>query len=127
MGKGIIQHNPNSYPYNPLPQNYKPSFKNILLPTGTHRWPIFKRKSNHTCELVFYIFFSNNTKMSTYVIFTDLITLTTLKDVTPLIITLFLMLAIHMIKNNMSYKILENLPVTKTLHPSLGSAALEIL
>jgi len=65
--------------------------------------------------------------VSTYVIFTDLTTLTTLKDVTPLVITLFLMLAIHMIKNNMSYKISENLPVTKILHPSLGSAALEIL
>lgn len=65
--------------------------------------------------------------MSTYVIFTDMTTLTTLKDVTPLVITLFLMFAIHMIKNNISYKISENLPVTKSLYPSLGSAALEIL
>jgi len=50
--------------------------------------------------------------MSTYVILVDLATLTTLKDVAPLPITLFLMLAIHMIKNNMSYKISENQPVT---------------
>ena len=50
--------------------------------------------------------------MSTYVTLTDLTTLTTLKDVKPLVITMFLMLAIHMVKNNMSYKISENLPVT---------------
>ena len=50
--------------------------------------------------------------MSTFVILTDLAILTTLKDVTPLVITLFLMLAIHMIKTNMSNKFSENLPVT---------------